>query len=1075
MTESDDPLGRDLLLDYLRKQLIGPVGGLYEELSDAPTGRYAVGALHAQQVSSEDGHDGQEVDDRGGGATERGQQGPPDDPVALASQWMPSSVGLSFLVRGGGIEVDLAAAIYEQQGGSTSVPVDDASADELIAGDGGAVAAVESAKGPRRWVRVPLAERDFPVVQTVLPPENGRVVDLEVFDGRARLVSIWRPVLDGHLVTVTLVNNSEPGPKSTVDRVLRALFQVHVRCRPHGDGQIDDYPSARLIAIDEEEQELELQYRHLRHFGVGHGCAVAWGLPTEQGVAWVETSWIPVHETPNLLPARSSLEALRVRRLADADDPKNLAADLTQLNDSYREWLAEISEGLKVPPALEPARDRVLGRILEASDRMQHGIELLARDPVALRAFRFANAALFESMRRGRGVSGSPRKRDQGSCDDVVDAGSDPAWHPFQLAFQLCVLPSLVEEGHPHRDVVDLLWFPTGGGKTEAYLGLAAMAIFLRRLSGAGAGTTVLTRYTLRLLTTQQFQRAATLVTACELVRRDNQADLGDRPISLGLWVGQAATPNKCADARDRLIELLEEDFPASPFTLDVCPWCATQLVPERRTENSLDYGFDGSAANDFRMFCPSQDCPFHERLPVQVVDEAIYADPPDFVVATVDKFAQLAFKPESGRLLGVGVDGGGPSLVIQDELHLLSGPLGTMVGLYEAAIQEVIRHVGGRPKIVASTATIRRAAEQARGLFGRDVRVFPPPGVRYGDSYFARIDEKSPGRLYAGVMSQAHTPSFTVVQSAAALMQGREEIDLTDAERDSYGTLVAYHNSLRELGKVVTFARDDIPSRMAFYASSKEVRREMSADGVVELTSNVGDRELTRTLARLAAPAGSSNGVDFVASTNMLSVGVDVPRLGLMLVNGQPKTTAEYIQATSRVGRGGVPGLVVTLYSPAKPRDRSHYEQFGNYHQSIYRWVEPTSVTPFALPARNRALHAALVILARHVLGLPDQADAAKFTVDLPGLAEAIDGFVAHVAHVDPDEAASTRRDLESLVDEWAERAESSGERLRYRVYSRDFENLLIDFGEMREGWPTPNSMRNVDRECLLQVAGAN
>lgn len=1033
---------RDALVEYLRDQLIGP-GSPDEILSDLPTSRYAVAGLFPRETGAEASMQGEELDETGGGATDGSTQGPPDDPVSLSSQWMPASVGVSFLLRADELDIELWAARYELLAESKS------------------------------WRRISLAAPELPETQHFDAPSRREVSRRPVLDGRAELVVVWRPVDAGRLVTVSLVNAAPPDPGSHATRTEQALFQVGLRCNAP-DGAITDYPNPDALSPDAEDREMALMYRRHRTFAVGHGCSATWGPESPSGTEWVQTDWIPTFETPNLIPQRSDRAVLRLATLAASEDAGTLASDLTDFAGAYREWAAELRQRQDVPPTLESSRARILSRIEEAAGRIEAGIELLRTDPQVLLAFRLANEAVGQSIARGRGVARIARPRDSADPDVVVDTSAQPTWYPFQLAFQLAVLPSLADPGHPERDLVDLLWFPTGGGKTEAYLGLAATAIFLRRLTGGSPGPVVLTRYTLRLLTTQQFQRAATLICAAERIRQD-RPDLGEVPIRLGLWIGGGSTPNDCAKAREKLGELLEEDRPISPFQLDRCPWCGTSLVPATSSEDGSDYGFDASQPNDFRIYCPTDACPFHTRLPIQVVDEVLYRSPPEFVVATVDKFAQLAFREDAGVLLGTG-QGAGPSLVIQDELHLLSGPLGTMVGLYEAAIQEVIRAAGGRPKIVASTATIRRAADQAAGLFGRAVRVFPPPGTEYGDSFFATRDEKNPGRLYAGVMSQIHTPSFSLIQTCAAILQGRNEVDeLGPDETDAYGTLVAYHNSLRELGKTVTFARDDIPARMAFYATAPDRRRVMDADHVVELTSNVSDSELVRTLARLEKTPEDPAGVSFVACTNMLSVGVDVPRLGVMVVNGQPKTTSEYIQATSRVGRGRVPGLVVTVYSPGKPRDRSHYEQFRSYHHSLYRWVEPTSVTPFALPSRNRALHAALVILVRHVLGLGSEPSAATFRRDLPGLDDVVEGLVSVVRRVDPDEEESTREDLDRLVDEWHDRASASGGRLRYRVNSKSFDDLLRNFGAPGLGWPTPNSMRNVDQECLVKVQGAS
>ena len=645
----------------------------------------------------------------------------------------------------------------------------------------------------------------------------------------------------------------------------------------------------------------------------------------------------------------------------------------------------------------------------------------------------------------------------------------EPAWRPFQLAFQLLVIPGLADPDHEDRDVVDLLWFPTGGGKTEAYLALAAFVMMLARLRHPGRplGTQIITRYTLRLLTAQQFQRAATMVCAGETIRRREVDRLGDQRIDIGLWVGGSSTPIERADAGEVLDELMESPERASPFQVERCPWCGTGTVPVEPSTDPDDYGFI-LTDDEFRIRCVDPRCRFHDALPMHVVDEDLYDRPPTLLIGTVDKFARLAWVSKAGVFLGG--EGGPPELVIQDELHLLSGPLGTMVGLYEAALSAVMTRNGGRPKVVASTATIRRADQQTRGLFARPTRLFPPSGLVSDNSYFMTRDDEAPGRLYMGVMSQSETPTFSLVHTAAACAEAVVDLKdrVTPSIADSYSTLVAYHNSLRELGKTMTLAADDIPARIGVIAADESRQRRL--ERAVELTSNVPSGELGRILDQLALPTTDQNSVDFVACTNMLSVGVDVERLGLMIVHGQPKTTAEYIQATSRVGRKvtRAPGLVLAHYSANKPRDRSHYEQFRTYHQALYRHVEPTSVTPFALPARARALHAALVIVARHSLGLSGNQDASRFSPDIAGLREAVDMILDIVRTADPDEVEDTGIHLETLLDEWEMRA--GGGRLAYSSRNRVTPSLLRDFGEQKDGWETLHSMRNVDRTCTIR-----
>ena len=770
------------------------------------------------------------------------------------------------------------------------------------------------------------------------------------------------------------------------------------------------------------------------------------------------------------------LRHLRTRARIGAGIDRSMRAIVGE----YQTWLGSLpAQHTDIPPELEPARDRLLGRVTEACDRMRQGMDLLAEDAVVREAFRLANRAIFMQRRHSEADMGGERRKRDGVSFRQPDYAKETkfTWYPFQLAFMLLVLPSLVDEDSGYREMVDLLWFPTGGGKTEAYLGLAAFTIFYRRLVNGerGAGTAVFTRYTLRLLTSQQFQRTATVVCACEAIRRTNQDRLGDSRITLGLWVGETATPNSYEKAARALDDLRDQVEPENPFQLERCPWCGTEIVPKNLEEDSAAYGVEATSTS-FRLFCPSSDCPFHGGLPVSVIDEDLYHHPPSMLIGTVDKFARLTWVAESGVFFGDSRHDP-PSLVIQDELHLLAGPLGTVAGIYETAIQALMAMRGVPAKIVASTATIRRAPDQSLGIFGQTVKVFPPSGLEADDSFFAKADRERPGRRYVGLMAPSHTMKSTIRNVAAALLQGPFELGFEEPERDAFWTLVLYHNSLRELGGALALARDDIPGRLKVIGPTSEMTRSLPDSEVVELTGNVPGKAIPGILARIEGAVPGAQPVSVVLATNMLSVGVDIRRLTLMLVNGQPKLTSEYIQATSRVGRGKIPGLVVACYSPTKPRDRSHFESFYAYHQSLYRSVEPSSVTPFSLPARQRALHAALVILVRHGLGLrgKDKAgDILRPNVDIEGVCKVI---LDRVALVDPEEVDATRVQLERLVDEWRRKASDevrAGRPLYYDHNSpKTHARLLRTFGSPPPGWETLNSMRNVDRECNISVQG--
>lgn len=1038
---------RDRMLKYLRDQLVGPVDGddevLYEK---APQHRYLTAILFPTSldvVTADAGNpvdDSEEVDDRPGALPDDDEE----DPVTLSGQSRPSSAGISFMAtHRSAILVEVHAARYRS-----------------IAED--------------EWQREPLDLVGDDGLR-IDPPSLGASRKLALWGEAATIEVSWRPHPDGVIITVVLVNRNVQEERSAV-RPEDCLFQVGLRCSVV-DGEVSRYPSQARAHSDEEAEELELLYRDAPVYAVGHGAAACWDT-TADPPGWVGTSFLPVHVVPDVtfdLP--DVADAVQLNRLAEIESaPERTFAALTQFVDRYTDWITTTWVNLAESPPTAVSfcrKPRLQERATRARDRMLGGVALLRDDEYARKAFGLANRVMAMQMAHSSlELAGSPHRPSE-APDPTVDYDSlSPTWRPFQLGFLLLTMKGVVQEGED-RDLVDLIWFPTGGGKTEAYLGLAAFTILNRRLTlrDEGAGTTVVTRYTLRLLTAQQFQRAATMIAACELLRRDSDGRLGSRPVSIGIWVGGENSPNTFADARRLLARAREGVVEDQGFQIESCPWCGTRIVPGPDDEQRWGISATNSS---FRVRCLNEKCPFRTELPMSSVDEDLYQNPPTMLVGTVDKFARTAWNENTGVFFGAG-PAPGPSLIIQDEFHLISGPLGTIVGLYEAAFDVLMEHLGHKPKIVAATATIRRADEHTKGVFGRGVALFPPAGVDAANSYFVRTDRERPGRAYAGVMPQGYTPLTALIHVAAAQLQAPIEVDLAPEVADAYSTLVVYHNSLRELGKTINLASDDIPSRLKVIARAEDHVRHIDDDNVVELTSNVASVRIPQRLERLKKPHDAPGGVAFLASTNMISVGVDVGRLGLMTVVGQPKTTAEYIQATSRVGRStDRPGLVVTVYSPSKPRDRSHYESFLPYHASLYRSVEPSSVTPFSVPARLRALHADLVVLVRHALGLSGDRDAARFDPDDERLIPLLDAFLNRVQRADNTELERVKAHLVDLVETWAKRAvdaQSSGG-LRYRG-GRERPRLLKRFTERGDGWSTLDSMRSVDVELQVQVRG--
>ncbi|MBP2666535.1 MAG: helicase, partial [Firmicutes bacterium] len=576
----------------------------------------------------------------------------------------------------------------------------------------------------------------------------------------------------------------------------------------------------------------------------------------------------------------------------------------------------------------------------------------------------------------------------------------------------------------------------------------------------------ILMRYTLRLLTAQQFQRAGTLICACEQIRKDNLAELGKSPITIGLWIGQAATPNNIADAFSHLDALVVGREDKNPFQVLTCPWCGTKLVVDKQRGN---WGYKRGTPKQFLIHCTEKSCAFSKALPILVVDEDIYNTPPTLLFGTVDKFAMLPWKTDVSRIFAM--DHGNlslsPELIIQDELHLISGPLGSVVGLYETAIDALCSAKGVKPKIIASTATIRRAGDQIKAVYARKVSQFPSPGIDAGDSFFAReagLDEL-PGRLYVGVMAAGKTMTTTQIRLMSGLLQYTHEMQYPPEIRDKYWTLVGYFNTIRELGKCATFVDDDIKEQVKRIASRRKCHPRLMYQSE-ELYSMKSAEEIPVILEKMAIPFPDKAVIDVLLASNMISVGVDINRLGLMVVVGQPKTTGEYIQATSRVGRK-FPGLILTIFDGARARDRSHYERFTAYHNAFYRYVEPTSVTPFAGPARDRALKAVLVSLIRHWTGLSKDNAAGSFQKNMAGVDAVRDYILDRVAVVMPEELQGTKKDIDEAFDSW----QAICNALPELQYAGSDKHLLYTAGRRGRYWPLLKSMRSVDVECNLSV----
>jgi hypothetical protein len=1123
---------REQILDSLILDLVGPVAGLKagnyleQEIlpgSTAPLRWYLTGFLapFAAKPDEKTDEDSGEQIDLIPPKTGLDDEAAPESASSRKTPF-PSSMGLSVLIppKCRSIKATVTWGEYE------------------------AVMKDESVTGWRRTARwaqapLPIPEKDttrgairlkdsggLDLVLSVrtIPPHNG----LDLVAPGARAVSVF------------LVNNRNP--LTGIRRDEAYVFQVKLQLE--SDAPFVARPDLRgVISSDPDERVADLQYRDACEYAVGHGVSARALTVKSGGASSVETAWIPRAEVERIehraAPANATLDMEKLASIKDAAEGELLLEPLIQ---AYREWIAKqpVPSGSS---AMEKRRADVATKMLSragiVAGRIEQGLKELT-DPNVLEAFRLANKVMAAVGRQRR-----------------KDTADPPKWRPFQLAFLLLNLTSIAEPENADRELVDLLFFPTGGGKTEAYLGLAAFTMFLRRLrnpnSLRGCGVAVIMRYTLRLLTLDQLGRGAALICAMELERRNDVEKLGKWPFEIGLWVGQAATPNHMGKSGERdentaraRTRKFKQDQKTSPIPLETCPWCGTKF-----SSNSFNLIPNEKEPLDLRITCVNRDCEFSGStpLPIVAVDEPIYRRLPAFLIATVDKFASLPWEGQTGKLFGR-VDRadsnpqyGGfygpcdpssagqllqdgpllpPDLIIQDELHLISGPLGTMVGLYETAIdalcsREITRPDGQkktiRPKVVASTATVRRAESQIKALFCRNgVEIFPCPGPDRRDSYFAVTvpAEEKPGRLYAGVAAQGRSPKVIFLRTYLALLGAAQKAFLANGglnnpqnPADPYMTLTGYFNSLRELGGCRRIAEDEVASRLKDYGSRLRVGEttglfsERDLKEVVELTSRISTAAVSKAKDRLAkAFLPKADCLDIALATNMISVGLDISRLGLMAVFGQPKTTAEYIQATSRVGREeGKPGLIVTMLNVHKPRDRSHYERFEAWHASFYRSVEATSVTPFSPRALDRGLAEVTVALSRQGWPGMTKGPSALRAMELrSSLSPVVDIFgrrVEQYATLDSKETQQ-RRDgvrgkVEDLLDDWAKiskQQKDAGASLRYQQYDDGTGPYLLRYPldpdlERLESkaaqFKAHRSLRDVEPACNLRLIELN
>jgi len=895
------------------------------------------------------------------------------------------------------------------------------------------------------------------------------------------------------------------------------------------------YPKTESLILDEEEQINDLLYRDKRNYAIGHGISANWGLPDKSTtcVREINSEALPVADVPNISPdvfdKNKNKINISIFDLTRSGDFEKGTKSLEDLHYNYLNWIKSIEVDSKsLNNRHKNASQIIISNCFAASERIKNGIDLIKKNKEAKLAFQIANEAImyqqYRTSIKARHIkfdeNGNPIKDGNNLSfsdifNDNFDLKSDEyqriQWRPFQIAFILMNLKSLAEPNNSEREIVDMLWFPTGGGKTEAYLGLSAFGMVLRRIKDkSDFGTDVIMRYTLRLLTAQQFHRASGLICSLEHIRKNNLNILGEYEFSIGIWIGGDSTYNTCKQAHDdfRKIERPSRGKQSSlnKFHISNCPWCAAQFTVKNYEQGrNRIYGLkENFREKKIYSHCPDNNCEFKTKLPIYTCDQDLYEYKPTFVIATIDKFALLSWRPEARSFFGIDNEGvqkkSPPNLIIQDELHLISGPLGSMSGLYELVVENLCTNKKNnqfiKPKIISSTATIKNFSNQIKSLFGRsESRLFPPPGINYAENFFSRfaeVDGKIDHKKYIGIYAPGLRSLLTSqIRTFTSLFQSANydrvaKRELSNEEKDPWWTLLSFYSSLFDLGSARSILSIDMEGELkkykdTFAIENKNIRPLPDSNEILELTAAQKD-SVEENLQRLSFSKNqlSDNkfkAVDICLSSSVIEVGVDISRVSLLSIVSAPKSVSQYIQVSGRVGRdwkNGKSALVVTIYSPTKPRDRSLYEQFRSFHEQLYSCVEPTSVTPFCEPVLERSLHAALFAFVRQTSKLDDAKNKPSYSHYVEKCNEFRKIFLERVKLVDNKSLAIAEKYLNKKILYWQNsnfdnwEAGKKDNETPVLVPQGNYLNEKLKF----KTFQTMTSMRNVDAECMPDIS---
>lgn len=1085
---------RQKIIDAIRTDLIGPLSS-EEVLDENPRYAYLVGMLEPRHDEDAQDQNEQEIEadidyDKGEDFT----AGEDDDnePVSSTKFQLPSSIGISFYIESGLSEVFL----------------------DVTWGD--YIRSTEKRIGKDEKEHNHTVYKRIPVKETVCVKFNdfGRTKDFPLVQDSNVHVHVSRiPLKDGYSLVTVYVVNRRGNPSDEVEGL---MFQVGIKAHAEDDSKIfiAEHICRNVLAAD------EFYFEQRPIMGRGRGCAAVWGKTENGRTNYVESAFIPEYEYPGVSAALKGFSPtyFSTWQMAAKGKKSETIQKLNTLADFYQKWIEETlekSSRMDDPEFRKKVGDTVIAHCQDALRRIREGIQIIEEDEISFEAFSFMNSVIFMQ----NSIKNYAKKHGKGiECNfqEFVDprkSENEFAWRPFQIAFILMNLKGIVHPDDSEREIVDLLYFPTGGGKTEAYLGLMAFTIANRRLRALESdkynrdgGVTVILRYTLRLLTTQQRDRITKMVVAAELIRRKNYPKYGTEPISIGFWVGGGVTPNKFDDLKEKADRPYEASKQRNLIykQLLTCPFCGKPLTKD-------EFYIDPDKKS-VEIYCSDKHCIFYKYndnripIPVYMVDEEIYAKCPTIILSTVDKFARLPWDVNTNALFGrvdrkcsrdgyiaIGAEHPKhrrtgslpaaqiipvrqflpPELIIQDELHLITGPLGTVYGAYETIIEDMCTHDGIKPKYVVSTATIKNADNQARSLYARKKTTqFPPDGFEIGDSFFIREIpvEEDPFRKYVGICAPGQSMKTALLRTYAIILQAAYTYSLQDEYKDvidPYYTLIGYFNSIRELGGAVRLLQDDIPARIKRIQKRYNLSKRRFLNRNDEITSRMSSWKIPEKLNQLERPYTSRDCLDTAVATNMIAVGMDVDRLGLMVVTGQPKQNSEYIQATSRIGRAH-PGLVVTLYNAYRPRDLSHYENFTGYHSQLYRFVEGTTATPFSARARDRVLHA-LIISAIRLL-YPEMA-ANKSAGEIGSLSqkqieEVKKIILDRIKVVKLLARADASDEIDQFISWWKLKAAQSKPLSYYVVGTEKYDRLINGYEQphTENEKPTLRSMRDVE-----------